>query len=247
MKTSIIILLGAFLGSIGYSQDATEIIRKADQKMRGETSKSKMEMKIIRPSWERTIRFKTWSKGVEYSMTLVTHPPKEAGQVFMKRHNEMWNFNPTINRMIKMPPSMMSQGWMGSDYTNDDIMKESSIVVDYNHTLLGKETRSGESCYKIRLEPKKNAPVVWGKILMWISINEMYELRSEYYDEFGDLSKTHISSNVQTMDGRRIPTQYEIIPADENNQKTRITILQMAFNIPLKEAFFSKQNMKRIK
>ncbi len=249
MKTlNSLVLALIFLNSgFVYSQNATEIVRKADRKMRGETSKAVMEMKIIRPTWDRTIRFKTWSKGYEYSMTLVTYPPNEEGQVFMKRQNEMWNWNPTINRMIKLPPSMMSQGWMGSDYTNDDMLKEASIVVDYDHKMLGTETISGETCYKIQLIPKEDAAVVWGKVIMWISKEGLYELKSEFYDEFGDLTKTHLGSDVKMMSGRKIPTKYEIIPADEEKQKTVVKILEIEFNIDLQEAFFSKQNMKRIR
>lgn len=249
MKTmySLILVLIVSGAPLAYSQNATEIVREADKKMRGETSKAKMEMKIIRPTWDRTIRFKSWSKGYEYSMTLVTHPANEEGQVFMKRQNEMWNWNPTINRMIKLPPSMMSQGWMSSDYTNDDMLKEASIVVDYNHKILGSETISGEDCYKIRLIPKEDAAVVWGKVIMWISKTELYELKSEFYDEFGDLSKTHLGSEIKMMSGRKIPTKYEIIPANKKKQKTVVKILEIEFNIDLQESFFSKQSMKRIR
>ncbi len=249
MKTmySLILVLIVSGAPLAYSQNATEIVREADKKMRGETSKAKMEMKIIRPTWDRTIRFKSWSKGYEYSMTLVTYPANEEGQVFMKRQNEMWNWNPTINRMIKLPPSMMSQGWMSSDYTNDDMLKEASIVVDYNHKILGSETISGEDCYKIQLIPKEDAAVVWGKVIMWISKTELYELKSEFYDEFGDLSKTHLGSEIKMMSGRKIPTKYEIIPANKKKQKTVVKILEIEFNIDLQESFFSKQNMKRIR
>jgi outer membrane lipoprotein-sorting protein len=249
MKTmySLILVLIVSGTTLAYSQNATEIVCEADRKMRGETSKANMEMKIIRPGWDRTIRFKSWSKGYEYSMTLVTHPANEEGQVFMKRQDEMWNWNPTINRMIKLPPSMMSQGWMGSDYTNDDMLKEASIVVDYNHKILDTETISGEDCYKIQLIPKEDAAVVWGKVIMWISKTELYELKSEFYDEFGDLSKTHLGSEIKMMSGRKIPIKYEIIPADEKKQKTVVKILEIEFNIDLQESFFSKQNMKRIR
>jgi outer membrane lipoprotein-sorting protein len=103
-----------------YGQDAREIIKKADEKMQGEeTSQSTMTMTIVRPTWQREVTFKSWTKGRDYSLALVTAPAKEAGQTFLKRETEMWNWNPTINRLIKLPPSMMSQGWMGSDFSND--------------------------------------------------------------------------------------------------------------------------------
>ena len=119
---------------------ATDIVRKADEKFNGEKSGiSTMEMTIIRPSWERTVEFKSWTLGRENSLTLITAPAKDQGQTFLKRGQEMWNWNPSINRLIKLPPSMMSQGWMGSDYTNDDILKESSVVNDYTHEIVGEE------------------------------------------------------------------------------------------------------------
>ena len=104
---------------------AEEIVRKADEKVRGKTNQSEMKMEIIRPTWQRDLSFKGWGRGLDYSMTYITSPARDKGQVFMKRETEMWNWMPTIGRMIKIPASMMSQGWMGSDYTNDDILKES--------------------------------------------------------------------------------------------------------------------------
>ncbi|MDP1624058.1 MAG: outer membrane lipoprotein-sorting protein [Bacteroidales bacterium] len=133
MKKVFLLFIFSIAGCAIFSQDAADIVKKADDLMQGVTSQSEMEMTIIRPTWQRSITFKNWGKGREHSMTLITAPPKESGQSFLKLKNDMWSWNPTINRMIKFPPSMMSQGWMGSDYTNDDILKESSLVLDYNH------------------------------------------------------------------------------------------------------------------
>jgi outer membrane lipoprotein-sorting protein len=229
------------------AQDATEIVKKADSKMQGESSQSEMEMKVVRPKWDRTICFKSWMKGRENGITLITQPAKESGQSFLKMKNEMWNWNPSISRMIKLPPSMMSQGWMGSDYTNDDMLKESSIVVDYKHKLLGTENVAGLDCYKIELMPKETAAVVWGKIIMWISKGEYYQLKLEYYDEDGKLVKTHLATDVRQMDDRKIPTKFEIIPADKSGQKTIVTIKTMKFNVKIADNFFTQQNMKNLK
>jgi outer membrane lipoprotein-sorting protein len=137
------------------AQNPTEIITKADNKFNGETSShAKMKMTIKRPTWERTLEFKYWTKGKDYSLTVVTAPAKEKGQTFLMRGTEMWNWIPSISRMIKLPTSMMSEGWMGSDYTNDDIMKESSMIVDYNHKLIGDEIINNQNCYKIEMIPK---------------------------------------------------------------------------------------------
>jgi outer membrane lipoprotein-sorting protein len=229
------------------SQDATEIVTKADEKMQGVTSEIEMVMTIVRPSWERTVSFKSWSKGRDYAMTLITSPPKESGQTFLKLKQEMWNWNPVISRMIKLPPSMMSQGWMGSDYTNDDILKESSIVLDYRHVIEGAEFVSGYDCYKIRLDPVGEAAVVWEKIILWITKDDYMELKAEYYDEYGDLVKTHLLNDVKFMYDRMIPTHFEIIPADKKNQKTIVEIKMAKFDIPIRDSFFSQQNMKFVK
>jgi len=233
--------------SVLIAQNATEIVTKADEKMQGVTSESEMVMTVVRPTWERAIAFKGWTKGRDYSLTLITAPPKESGQTFLKLKNDLWSWNPTINRMIKLPPSMLAQGWMGSDYTNDDILKESSIVLDYQHTIIGSEWVSGYDCYMIQLDPKETAAVVWSKIILWISKEELFELKAAYYDEDGLLVKTHILSDIKFMYDRKIPTHFEIIPQDKPNQKTLVDIKSIKFNIPIPDNFFSQQQMKSVK
>jgi outer membrane lipoprotein-sorting protein len=247
MNKFLFFIIGSLISTVAVAQDAAEIVRRAEDLMQGVTSISEMEMTIIRPTWQRTISFKSWGKGRDLSMTLITAPAKESGQSFLKLKNDMWSWNPTINRMIKLPPSMMSQGWMGSDYTNDDILKESSIVLDYSHKIIGSEAVSGYNCYKIQLDPKENAAVVWGKIFLWISKTEYYELKAEYFDEDGKLVKTHLLSDIKFMHDRKIPTYFEIIPQDKPAQKTTVKILSSKFNIPLQDNFFSQQNMKSLK
>ncbi len=229
------------------AQDAKEIVKKAHNKMEGQSSQMEMIMTVVRPTWQRTVSFESWAKGRDFSLTLITEPPKESGQTFLKLKNDMWSWNPTINRMIKLPPSMMSQGWMGSDYSNDDILKESSIVVDYHHTIIGNDTIAGYDCFLIQLDPKEDAAVVWGKIIMWISKKEYYQLRTEYFDEDDYLVKTHLLSDIKFMYDRKIPTHFEIIPEDKPNQKTLVDIIRVKFNIKISESFFSQQNMKTIK
>ena len=227
---------------------AKEIIRKADEKFNGEkTSISTMSMTIVRPTWERTIEFRNWTSGRNYALTLITAPARDAGQSFLKRENEMWNWNPTISRLIKLPPSMMSQGWMGSDYTNDDILRESSVVNDYNHSIVGEEKIEGRSCYKIRMEAKEDAAVIWGHQVRWIDKKDFLFMKSELYDEDGFLVRTELGKEVQTMDGRLIPTRIELIPADEEGNKTILEIKDIQFNEPISDSFFSQQNMKRVR
>ena len=235
------------LAIVTQAQTATEIIKKSEDKARGESSIMTMTMKIVRPTYERSVSFKSWGKGLEYSMTLVTAPAKEKGQTFLKLKNDLWSWNPTIARMIKLPASMMSQGWMGSDFTNDDVMKETSIVVDYEPTLVGTETVAGKSCYKIKLKAKENAAVVWGSIMIWITKDTYLQLKTQYFDEDNELIKTEIASEIKKMDDREIPTKFEIIPEDNKGNRTIVTIDAVDFNVQIEDSFFSQQKMKSVR
>jgi len=236
-----------FANSIAFAQDIKEIIRISDEKFRGTSSDGEMTMIIQRPSWSREVTMKNWSLGTKFSLIYITAPAKEKGQVFLKREKEMWNWVPNIERMIKIPPSMMMQSWMGSDFTNDDLVRESSIVKDYTHKLLDEEIVNGYNCYKIELIPLDDAPVVWGKVIMWVSKEDYYWLKGEYYDEDGNLVNTEILSEIKQMDDRKIPTRMEMIPADEPGNKTIIIFKNMKFSVKLDESFFSQQNMKKVR
>lgn len=243
----IIVLL--FLSLIAQAQDPDikDIVRQADEKFRGQSSEGTLSMTIQRTNWSRTIEMKSWTLGTAYSLIYITAPAKERGQVFLKRENEMWNWMPSIERTIKIPPSMMMQSWMGSDFTNDDLVKESSLVKDYDQKLLGTEQVDDYSCYKIELIPHEDAAVVWGKIIMWVSKDDFLWLKAEYYDEDDELINTEILSDIKKMDDRMMPTRLEMIPEDKPGQKTIMVFEQIKFNVDLKESFFSIQNMKRIK
>lgn len=249
-KIAIIAILTSVISvSQVYSQSLTakEIIQKADEKNRGTSSKGIMSMTIIRPKWERTIVMKNWSKGDDNFMIYISEPAKEKGQVFLKVGKEMWNYVPTISRMIKIPPSMMMQSWMGSDFTNDDLVKQSSIVVDYNHRLLGEEVLREQNCYKIELIPLPDAPVVWGKIISWITKDGFNLWKNEYFDEDGYLQNIENGYDIKKMGDRTIPTKFEMIPVDDEGKKTIMQIIEVEYNIDIDDNFFSKQNMKKVR
>jgi len=246
--TYLFLLLGYIPGLYAQNLSATEIIRKADEKFNGEKSSyTVMSMTIIRPSWQRTVEFKNWSLGRDYALTLITAPAKDVGQTFLKRNTEMWSWNPAISRLIKLPPSMMSQGWMGSDYTNDDILKESSVVKDYTHEIIGEESIGDRLCYKIKMVAKEDAAVVWGHQIRWIDKKDMLFLKAELYDEDGYLVRTESGSEIKEMDGRLIASRLELLPAEEKGNKTIVLIKEIKFNIPVEEKFFSQQNMKMVR
>ena len=230
-----------------FAQNATEIIRKADEKMQGKSNNAEMTMTIHRPDWQREVKIKSWAKGQELSLILITAPARDKGAAFLKREKELWNWQPRIDRVIKLPPSMMMQSWMGSDFTNDDLVKQSSIVTDYYHELLGDTTIGQYDCYKIVLTPKEDAPVVWGKIEAYITQKDFLQKLIRYYDEEEYLVNTMVLSDIRDMGGRTIPTRLEMIPADEVGQKTVISYEHMAFDIDIPDQFFSLQNMKRVR
>ncbi len=248
MKTKIICIALLFLTvNFVHAQDAKEIVSKAYEKSNGKSSYTEMTMKIVRPTYERSISMKTWSLGTDYSMVYITAPAKEKGQVHMKRLKEMWNWQPTINRMIKLPPSMMMQSWMGSDFTNDDLINQSSIVNAYTHKIIGNEKLLDKDCYKIELIPLATANVVWGKVLLWITKDGFDILKSEYYDEDDYLSKTETATDYKTIGGKNIPTVFTTVPADKKGQKTILIMDNIIFDYKLDETFFTQQNMKKIK
>ena len=236
-----------FIISSLYGQDAREIVKKADELIKSKSSFSEVKMKVIKPDWSREMTMKMWALEPDYALILITAPAKDKGMVTLKRKTEVWNWIPGIHRVIKIPPSMMMQSWMGSDFTNDDLVKESSIVEDYNHKLIGEEKYGGYDCYKIEMIPKKEADVVWGKIIAWVSKKGYLSLRSDYDDEDGYLIKKMTASNVKKMGGRVIPTLWEMQPVDKPGQKTVMEYMDIKFNVPIKESFFSQQNMKHVR
>ncbi|HKK77118.1 MAG TPA: outer membrane lipoprotein-sorting protein [Saprospiraceae bacterium] len=242
----ILTLLGTSL-PLRAQLDATAIVQKAEDKLRGATSKSTLKMTIVRPNWTREVEMKSWSKGNDYSLTLVTAPARDKGTAFLKRQKEIWNWQPTIDRVIKMPPSMMMQSWMGSDLKNDDLVRESSIVEDYEHQLLGEEAVNGLACYKIEMIPREDAPVVWGKVITWIDKSDYMQLKTEFYDEDDYLVNTIYGKEIKTMDGKKIPSVMEVVPADEEGHKTILAYQSLEFDEPIPTSFFSIQNMKRVR
>ena len=239
--------LTAFLAGEVLGQDAREIVRRADEKRRGNTARTTMTITIIRPTWSREMEVKTWSKDTDYSLILITAPARDKGTVFLKRKKEIWNWVPSIERNIKLPPSMMMQSWMGSDFTNDDLIKESSIIDDYTHRFVGDSAILGRETHKIELIPKPEAPVVWGKVYSWISKEDYLELRTELYDEDGYLVNEVVFGDIRSLGGRMLPTKMEYIPADQQGNKTLVEYHEVEYDIPIMASFFSMQNMKRVK
>lgn len=239
--------LGLLLSSPILGQNPAEIIQKSEDLMRGASSEASITIQIVRPKWSREISMRNWSLGTEFALSYVDAPAKEKGSVILKRDKEVWNWIPSIERSIKLPPSMMMQSWMGTDFTNDDLVKQSSLVTDYTHKILGDSAVEGRLCWKIELTPKENAAVVWGKIYTWIDKEFYIQMRSELYDEDGFLVNIFQSSNVQQMGGKMIPTRMEMMPVEKEGHKTVLIYNDLKFDVGIEESFFTPQNMKRIR
>jgi len=246
----LIILAGLiFTGFSSFAQELTakEIVKRANDKATGTSSQGTMKMTIVRPDWSREVTMKSWSKGTEYYLIYITEPVKDKGQVFMKRGQDMWNWMPSINRMIKLPPSMMGQSWMGSDFTNDDLVRMNSIIEDFTHEIVGSEKVGSYDCYIIELVPKPEAAVVWGKIRLWVSKEDYYELKGEYFDEDFKLVNTMTSSEIKKMGDRMLPSKTVMEPVDKPGNQTILEMIDIVFNKPIEDEFFSQQNMKNIR
>lgn len=243
-----VIAMGMALAALSQTPEgATEIVKKANDLMNGRSSRSLAVMNVVRPGWSREISMKTWSLGSDYYMIYITSPAQDKGQVFLKRGTEMWNWIPSISRIIRIPPSMMGQNWMGSDFTNNDLVKANSIVDDYTHSFLGMENFGGYDCYKIQMLPKPGAAVVWDKIIVWIAKEKYFMLKAEYYNEDGELVNREVQSLVRHFGDRDLPSKLVMTPVKDPGKQTVLTFTQLSFNVPLQQNFFSEQNMKSVR
>lgn len=231
----------------GYSQDAREIVRRMEEQMRGESLYSELIMETIRPRYTREIAMKSWSLNEEYALIYITAPARDEGTAYLKRGDEIWNYVPAIDRTVKMPPSMMSQAWMGSDFSNDDLVRGISNVDDYRHTLLRQEQVDGHQSYVIEMIPKPEAPVIYDKVIQWVTVEHYLPVRTENYDEFGDLVSTIHFREIQEMDGRMIPSVVEMVPENKSGHRTILTTVKADYNIDLSPSFFSLQNLTSIR
>ena len=226
---------------------ATEIIERMEEVMRGDSSHAVMTMTIERPRYIREVSLEAWALGTDYSLILVTTPARDRGTTFLKRRNEIWNYVPNIDRTIKLPPSMMSQSWMGSDFTNDDLVRDSSIVDDYEHRLLRTEELDGRDAWVLELIPRPGTPIVWGKVLVWVDREHHIQLRVEHYDQRDRLASTLVFSEIGELGGRIFPARLTLTPADRPEQRTILSYERLEFDVDLSESFFTQQNMRRVR
>ncbi|MCC5913256.1 MAG: outer membrane lipoprotein-sorting protein [Balneolaceae bacterium] len=230
-----------------FSQDPAEILRNMEQVMRGDSQQAEMTMKIVRPRYEREVSMRSWAMGTDYSLILITAPSRDRGTAYLMRENDIWNYDPRIDRTTRLPSSMMAQSWMGSDFTNDDLVRDSDILDDYEHELIETEEYNGYESYVIELVPKPDTPIVWGKVKMWISVDGYMQLRIENYDQRDRLANTMELDRIEEISGRKLPTRITVYPAGKDNERTILEYSSIEFDIDLDESFFSQSNLQRLR
>jgi hypothetical protein len=225
-------------------QTAREILEEVDQLLRGESSQGLVTMEIVTAHWARELEMEVWSLGIDHSLVRVRSPAREAGTSTLKAGQEVWNYLPRVDRTIKVPPAMMMGSWMGSHFTNDDLVKESSIVDDYDFEIMFEGERRGVEVWEFELIPKPEAPVVWGKVEYQVRKSDLMPTWVLYYDESGELMRTMTFSEYRSMGGRLVPARMDVVPSDKPEERTSLIYHELAFDIGLDESFFSLRNLR---
>lgn len=223
--------------------NADEWLKYAEKEMRGDRSRSQMTMTIQTPNWTRTLNIESDVEGKKQALSTITSPPKEKGIRTLRIENNMWNYFPKLKRKVAVSSSMLLASWMGSDFTNDDVLKASSMSEDYSHTFAKDETVNGESYRVIENKAKTNSKVMWPKILTYASKADCLPRIYKYFDKENKLRRTLTFSEIKTFDGHKVPTHWEMVPEDDKTKKTVIDYSSLDFNVKFKPNHFSQQNL----
>lgn len=227
--------------------DVRALVDKANKALRGDSSHGKLTMTIENPEWKRSVDIEGWNKDRVFAFIVIRAPAKERGNTTLRRKSEMWLWLPKVERVIKVPPTMMHSAWQGSDFTYEDIVKADSIVKDYTHKLLETRKEEGQTVYKIEGTPKEEAPVVWGRVLFWVVQrgDDVFPMKEEDYNERGELIRTITLSDVKVLGGRLLPSRLECLPARKKGQKTTLVYKELEFDVKLEDSFFSLSRLQK--
>lgn len=239
---SLILLVIPVLG-FGEERDAKTIVRDAIDHWRGLSSYTEMTMIIHRPDWERSMTMRAWTMGDDHSLVRVVEPKKDRGNGTLTDDKSMWSYSPKINRVIKVPSSMMGQSWMGSDFSNKDVARADEIVDEYEHTLLSTEEVDGIIVYEIEAIPDEDAAVVWGSEVLRIREDHVV-LEHSFFDQDGELVKSLTTLDIAEMGGRITATQQRMNKADKPDEWTEIQVNEVDYDVELKESLFTLSNLR---
>ena len=245
-RTTLTTLTLAMLPHAGFAQaTAREIVDRVDRMMRGRSSHGVMQMEVVTEHWTRALEMEVWSLGTDYALIRVNSPRREAGTATLKVVKEVWNYLPRVDRTIKIPPSLMMSSWMGSHFTNDDLVKESRIIDDYDIEIAYQGLRDGVAVWEFDLTPKPEVPVVWGRIVQQVRQADLMPVWVHYYDDVGELARTMTFHEYQTMGDRLVPALSIIRPADKPEESTTIRYTSLTFDMDIDEAFFSLRRLRQ--
>ena len=223
--------------------DAREVVKKMDELYRSSSSYVLMEMEIITPHWQRSLRMKAWSIGMDQTFIRILDPKKERGMATLRIENEMWNFLPNTNKVMKIPPSMMMGSWMGSDFTNDDLVKEFTLLEDYHFEFTEVENPEPGILY-VKSVPREGLPIVWGHIVSAVREKDYLPVWAKYYDEKGQLMREIVYNDIKNLGGRVIPAVMELVPTNKEGQKTIVRYLEAQFDINPDKEIFTLRNLR---
>ena len=224
--------------------EAEIIVKKIDELFRASSSTALVDMQIITPHWERSLKMYVWSKGMDRTFFRILEPKKERGIATLRIGNEMWNFLPKTNKVIKIPPSMMMSSWMGSDFTNDDLVKEFTFIESYHFEMTTYENPE-EGVLYVKCIPKEGLPIVWGHIIIAVQDEGYMPVWQKYYDEKGKLMKEMFFKDVKAFGQREIPSVLELIPTTKEGHKTVLYYIEATFNTNIDEEIFSLRNLRK--
>jgi len=245
MKKLVLLSLVLFTGKLLLAQSAEEIIKKAEDAVKGKTSHAEIEMIIKTPDYTRDLKMKSWWIGNDKALIITEAPIKEKGNKTLKIGNEMWEYLKNTETTIKIPPSMMLQSWNGSDFTNDDLVRESNLTKDYNQKIIAEENISGQDTWKIQLIPKPDAPVVWGKIYYWVIKKNYLPSVVQYFDEKGNMVRYLVYSDIKNFHNRVIPSKWVMHNNKKEGHSTTIIINDIEYDINIPDRIFSFQELER--
>lgn len=229
----------------GGAESADAIVYAAFDYWRGEASVARLTMTIHRPAWERTVSIDAWTQGETDSLFVIKAPAKDRGNGTLKRGRTMWIYNPKVNKIIKLPPSMMSQSWQGSDFSNNDLSKTDSLIHDYTHTLTGETTRNGHTLYAIESVPKPEAAVIWGMITLVIRDDHLL-LKETFFDEDLEPVKVMTAADIQPVDGKLFPMKWKMAKTDTPEAYTLMVYEELTFTQALPPHTFTRANLMKV-
>lgn len=242
------LIAGGFMLLLSFPAPAIEVdalIQHIDRLWRGNTSHASMTMSVKTQRYQRSMTMEAWSRGSDYSLVVIKNPVKDRGIATLKVKENIWNYLPKINRVTRVPSSMMSGSWMGSHFTNDDLVKESTFADDYTSTISFEGRRDGRLIYELTSVPRPNAAVVWGKVVMQLDQKTLSPYRAIYYDEEGTLIRTMTFDENKQIGNRTVPMRMTLQPEDKPNESTVIVYNSIVFDVPIKDSFFSLQNLQQ--